>query len=320
MKTFSIITPVYNGEAYIEETVLSVLKAIADSGIDCEYLVIDDGSTDETTQILKKFQGRLTCISQENRGQARAINTGLQLAKGKYCTIVNSDDPIIGAELLIESQRILDQDRELIGTYPDWQKIDFEGKVIDTVITKEFSLEEMVGNFNCIIGPGGVFRTNAALEINGWNPEYRFVPDYDFWLRLLNFGGYKRIPKVLASWRTHPNSISISSRGDSMAKERIKVIERYLDRNPNIKTQIKKAAKANSIYRAAILSFFDHEVDGKRLFLQALKLHPVVILRKDIRVNLYLILLPFSKHLSDKFQKFNISKKILENIQRNLKR
>jgi glycosyltransferase involved in cell wall biosynthesis len=320
MPIYSLITPVYNGAAYIEETVLSVLNAIEQSGIKCEYFVIDDGSTDNTSQILEKYKGRIEYISQENQGQAKAINNGLQLAKGQYCTIVNADDPIIGAELLVESQRILGENLDLVGTYPDWQIIDSEGKIIETVYAKEFSLYEMVGKFNCLIGPGGVFRTSAAQEIDGWDPEFRFVPDYDFWLRLLDFGGYQHIPKVLATWRTHDDSISISSRSKSMANERIKVIESHLARNPGIEAQIQKSARANSIYRAAVLSYFDREIDGRRLFFRALKCHPSVILRKDIRVSIFLILLPFSRSFSDIFQEIGITKRVSRRIQRKLKR
>jgi glycosyltransferase involved in cell wall biosynthesis len=320
MLIYSLITPVYNGAAYIEETVLSVLDAIEKSGIKCEYLVIDDGSTDDTPQLLEKYKGQIEFISQENQGQARAINKGLKLAKGAYCTIVNADDPIIGAELLVLSRRILDEDHDLVGTYPDWQIIDSEGKIIETVFAKEFSLDEMVGNFNCLIGPGGVFRTSAAQEINGWDPEYRFVPDYDFWLRLLDFGDYQHIPKVLASWRTHQESISISSRSKEMANERIRVIESHLARNPGIEDKVQKSARANSIYRAAVLSYFDREIDGRHLFFQALKSRPSVILRKDIRVSIYLVLLPFSRFLSESLQELGIVQRVSRQIQRKLKR
>lgn len=319
MPVYSIITPVYNGEAYIEETVRSVLTAVERSGISCEYIVVDDGSTDETSRILESFNGRISYIYQENEGQANAINKGLNSASGTYSIIVNADDPILGPELLVDSQYILDRDLSLVGTYPDWQMINSEGLITEIVQAKDFSISEMVGNFNCLIGPGGVFRTDAAQKIGGWNPEYRFVPDYDFWLRLLDFGTYHHIPKVLATWRTHVNSISISSRNKDMANERIGVIQSYLARNPKINPTIQKSARANSIYRAAILSFFDSGIDGKQLFFQALRCHPTLILRKDIRVNCFLILLPFSRFLTDLVRDFALIQRLSLRLQRKLK-
>jgi glycosyltransferase involved in cell wall biosynthesis len=316
---YSIITPVYNGEAYIEETVQSVLTAVELSGISCEYIVVDDGSTDETSRILARFNGRISYINKENEGQAKAINKGLNSARGTYSIIVNADDPILGPELLVESLHILDSDLSLVGTYPDWQIINSEGLITEIVQAKDFSISEMVGNFNCLIGPGGVFRTDAAQKIGGWNPEYRFVPDYDFWLRLLDFGTFHHIPKVLATWRMHVNSISISSRNKYMANERIGVIQSYLARNPKIDPTIQKSARANSIYRAAILSFFDSQIDGKQLFFQALRCHPTLILRKDLRVNCFLIMLPFSRILTNLVRDFALIQRLSLRLQRKLK-
>lgn len=320
MPIFSIITPVFNGAAYIEETVRSVLTAIEDSRLSCEYIVVDDGSTDDTSRILSRFNGQINYIYKENEGQAKAINRGLYSAGGKYCTIVNADDPILGPELLTESIYILDRDLEAVGAYPDWQIINSKGEISETVIAKDFSISEMVGNFNCLIGPGGVFRTEAAQKINGWDPEYRFVPDYDFWLRLLDYGTYRHIPKVLATWRTHVDSISISSRNKEMAKERMGVIQNYLERNPGIDPMIRKSARANSIYRAAILSFFDSEIDGRRLFFRALRCYPTLILRKDIRINCFLVLLPISRILMNLVADFSTIQRLSYKLQRKLKR
>jgi len=317
---FSIITPVYNGEAFIESTVCSVLESANKSNISYEYIIIDDGSTDGSAKILSKFQDQIKYVFQENSGQAISINHGLALATGMYSTIVNADDPLMSEEIFIKSKHLLDLDENLVGTYPDWQIIDSENRVVEVIKVKDFSLDEMVGNFNCLIGPGGVFRTKAAQDIGGWNPKFRFVPDYDFWLRMLRHGGYIHIPSVLANWRSHNKSISVSSKGLEMANERIQVIEDYLNVNTQTPHKIRKSAEANSLYRAAILCFFDKRINGRALFIQALMAKPSIFIRRNPLVTIFLLLWPMSGFLVGKINDLKLIANVAYRIQRNLKK
>jgi glycosyltransferase involved in cell wall biosynthesis len=250
---FSIITPVHNCEEFISQTVNSVLKAAGNYIF--EYIVIDDGSTDDTSDILINYGSKIRYIRQENLGQSLAISNAIELALGDFLLVVNADDPLITEDLFRDALEILESDEEVVATYPDWQIIDNSGNVVETIQVKEFSIEELVGRFNCLIGPGGIFRREAAQKIGGWDKNFRFVPDYDFWLRMSDLGSFKHVPRVQATWRTHNNSISIGSRGKEMAEERIRVIDNYLSRNPKLPEEVKRMAIANSTYRAAVLSY-----------------------------------------------------------------
>jgi len=316
MVTFSIITPVYNGEAFIAETVSSVLEAV--SAFEFEYLVIDDGSTDSTSTILSKYGSRIKYFRQENSGQSVAISRAISDAVGKYIIIVNADDPLIDSNLFSDAKEILDSDSKIVATYPDWQIIDEVGNIVEKVIAKEFSIDELVGRFNCLIGPGGIMRASAAKTIGGWDSNYKFVPDYDFWLRLSDFGNFQHIPRIQANWRSHRESISISSRSAEMADERIRVISNYITRHPALPGYLKKMALANAQYRAAVLSYFDKRVNGRSLILKSIKNYPRILLEKDIRVLIYLIMLPLSRHLirviSHKVSIRDIESSIRQNI------
>lgn len=292
MAVFSIITPVFNGADFIEETIKSVLTNA--SGSDFEYIVVDDGSTDSTPTILESFKDQIKYFRQENRGQASAINSGIALALGRYCLIVNSDDPLVSPELFRKSQELLDANPNIAVTYPDWALIDANGKKLEEIKVKEFSLDELVGRFNCLVGPGGVFRSSQAKEIGGWDSNFRFVPDYDFWLKLVAFGEFKRIPEVLAVWRSHGNSISIGSRGLEMSKERVTVIENYLKRSPATPIELQRMATSNSLYRAAVLNYFDSRIEGRKLIGRSIKARPRIILEQNKLVTLYLLLTPLS--------------------------
>jgi glycosyltransferase involved in cell wall biosynthesis len=290
---FSIITPVFNGAPFIEETVKSVVDLVSPK---IEYLVINDGSTDETEEILKKYSQIVTLISTQNMGEASAVNAGLRLAKGKYCLIVSADDPMLSGEILERAQSILDAKKDVVVVYPDWQIIDFQGKLIEIVKTIEYDVNILVTEFNCIPGPGAVFRLSSALEIGGRNPNFRYVSDYDFWLRMSSKGIFERCPKILAQWRKHSQSTSISSRGLEMGMERIKVMQEFLERS-NLNDQLAKKAISHAYYHAALLSYFSNSVPGRYWMIKALKNRGSWIEKSDIRVVLFCLLLPHSRYM-----------------------
>jgi glycosyltransferase involved in cell wall biosynthesis len=317
MTMISIITPVYNCEEFIAMTVDSVLQAA--DGYVFEYLVIDDGSTDGTPKILDSYGTKIRYVRQENLGQSIAISNAIELALGKYLLIVNADDPLISEELFSDALQILESDERIVATYPDWQIIDQSGSVLETIYVKEFSIKELVGRFNCLIGPGGVFRSSAAKKIGGWDHKFRFVPDYDFWLRMSDLGSFRHVPKVQATWRTHSNSISIGSRGKEMAEERIRVIDNYLARTPNLPEEITRMAIANSTYRAAVLSYFDKRVNGRKLVWKSLKMYPKLIIEKNPLVLVFLLCTPLSGYFTHFLSKSLKLGKLEANLRRSIK-
>ena len=317
MAKFTVITPVFNGGKYIEETVQSVLMAT--DGLDYDYFVIDDGSTDGTRKILEKYFSKIKYFYQENSGQASAINFAIDKANSAYATIVNSDDPLLSKGLFQEAEKIMDAEPLVVATYPDWNMINSEGKILETIKVAEYDLVELVGKFNCLIGPGGVFRTDIAKKINGWDPSYRFVPDYDFWLRLSDFGSFKHVPYVQATWRTHESSISISSRSKAMADERIRVIKNYLERNPQTPKTLRNMAAAHSRYRAAVLSFFDPQIDGRGLLFKSIYAYPKILIQKNFVATLYLLLLPISRFVLNSLMRFSLFRDLSNSVRRGLK-
>jgi len=292
--TFSVITPVYNCEQYIAETIDSVLKHVGEFNF--EYIIINDGSKDRSLEVIKKYSDRIVLIDQENFGEAAAINRALEISKGRYCLIVSADDPLCDDELFTHAYEILESNPNVIVAYPDWSMIDDDGKVLSKIITEEYSEEVLIGKFKCIPGPGAVFRTAIAKKVGGRNPNYKFVSDYDFWLKLSRYGSFSRIPLLLAQWRHHENSTSIKLRGFTMANERILVIENFIKAN-TINPNLAKSAIAYSYYHAAILAYFNSEIPGRKWIMESFRIYGGWIPGAKVRVVLYLLFFPSSYHL-----------------------
>lgn len=294
---FSIITPVFNGAKYIEETILSVLECSA--GYSVEYIVVDDGSTDQTATIVKRYEPLLKYVVQENSGESHAVNRGFREAKGKLVLVVNDDDPMLTGDLLSASLKIFLEHPDVIVTYPDWQIIDSNGVVITKKITPEFSLENLIGKFICLPGPGAVFRRSHMLAIGGRDTTLKFLSDYEFWLRMCQLGSFKRIPKVLAQWRQHPGSTSTSSRGLPMALERIQVLEKFINSN-GITGLLRKQALGHAYYRASVLRYFSRDIPARRWLIKSLWLRKGWVEELEIRQAIYL----FGTPITEKAWKF----------------
>jgi glycosyltransferase involved in cell wall biosynthesis len=305
---FTVITPVYNGEVWIEETVQSVLKVC--EGFSFEYIVVDDGSTDSTIEILKKYQTSLRIERQANQGEASAVNNGLRLAKGQYILIVSADDPMRSADLLRTASELLNTHDELVCVYPDWSVIDSASKIVRDVVVPEYDPEILIGRAHCLVGPGGVFRLDKALHIGGRDTRFRFTSDYDFWLRLSQTGEFRRIPGFLAFWREHENSTSIALRGLEMAYERISVTGSFVKSNPNIPKKISKMAIGYSYFNAAILVFFDKRVPAKRWLVRSLLVFPKGLVRFSPQAMFYILLSPISPFILSALHHSGLFKKL----------
>ncbi len=115
---FSIIVPVYNTEKYIEESLDSIVKAI---DTDCEVIIINDGSTDNSEQVIlnyinklpEKFKNNFIYTKKENKGLADTKNVGLEMSRGKYISVVDSDD-YIGEEFYTIARKYITNNIDMI--------------------------------------------------------------------------------------------------------------------------------------------------------------------------------------------------------------
>jgi glycosyltransferase involved in cell wall biosynthesis len=273
-----VVTPVFNGEEFLEETINSVLDAGVSS---MEFVVVNDGSTDGTSQILQKFKGRIKIIDQPNGGEGNAVNKGFAALDSEYIMVVSADD-LIDKSIFNKLVKVLDENPLYAVAYPDWEIIDKNGETISKIETREFSNKILYEKMKCLPGPGALIRRSAVKRSNLRDDSYIFIGDFECWLQIAKEHQFVRVPEYLAKWRHHGRNMSIVGRNLQMASEFIRVYKELLSSNflpSQIKPLVEKGL-GTAYYTAARLVYFDEKVPARKYILKSFYWN--LTLRRDI--------------------------------------
>ncbi|MDQ3193230.1 MAG: glycosyltransferase [Bacteroidota bacterium] len=203
----SIVTPSYNQGRFLEETIRSV---ILQNYPNLEYIIIDGGSTDESVEIIKKYEKWITYwISEKDNGQSQAINKGLNKCSGEIFNWINSDDFYEPGSFYSIADNFLNTPHATCVTGKE-KRIDSKGNFIafsfGTTILP--SLEDTLCASH-IDQPSTFFKLSAVKKIGGVNEELFFSMDVDLWMRYLLQYGIDQIIKtneIYINFRFHENS------------------------------------------------------------------------------------------------------------------
>ncbi len=219
----SIVTPTYNQADYLAETIESVLSQTYPN---IEYIVLDDGSTDNTYEVLKRFDGSIRHEHHANIGQAQTLNKGWNLCTGKYIGYLSSDD-LLYPRAVSELVELLEKKQSIICVFPDSDLIDEFSRVAKRNVCRPFDLSETVVRQECYIGPGAIFRKTAFDSLGGWRPDLKLAPDREFWIRISSLGKIEMCNSSLAGYRMHPDSISYKDVSEDVSREYLRVLDDY---------------------------------------------------------------------------------------------
>lgn len=275
--TISILTPVYNQERFIAETIESV---ISQEYPNLEYMVIDDGSTDNTLDIIKTYDNKLKWQTQTNMGETATVNKGVSLLTGEIVGIINGDDPLLPGAVAAMAQ-CFSARPELVAVYPDWKMIDANGQLLSEMKTQDYDYTKMIRGHDCLPGPGCFFKRDIFLKLNGRDPSFRYTADFEFWLRAGLEGPFARIPQTLASFRWYNEGTSLSARGVNMAAEHIRLVDKTfaLPNFPDYINKYKHEAYSSAYFYAGA-SCGDNIPLKKEYFSKAVKTAPGTYLWK----------------------------------------
>lgn len=221
---------VHNGETYLEQTLQSITSQ---TYTDFEVIIINDFSTDKTSQILEKYKNdeRFKIINNEScLGLTKSLNIGINKAKGKYIARLDADDIALPERLSIQKQ-FLDDNKEIVCVGSASIIINENGiktgfkKVVSNVYTLKFRMILA----NQISHPSAFFRTEIIKKIGGYDENYKYAQDFNLWSRLLK-AGYKisNIKEPLILYRVHNKSISQGSKQSEAYNCAIKIIKENL--------------------------------------------------------------------------------------------
>jgi len=225
----SVVMPVHNGELYLREALESILKQTFG---DFEFIIIDDGSTDATRDILRSYADpRIRLVYNEhNIGLTKSLNKGLGLAQGEYIARQDADD-ISHPERLAKQVEVLDNNPgvSILGTA--YQRIDSQALPLGTVevLTDNVELQNNLLVGDCFCHGSVAMRKRDVETVGKYNEAMEPAEDYDLWLRMSERSEVANLPEVLYSYRLHPQSVSATRALEQRGCARL-AVEKALER------------------------------------------------------------------------------------------
>lgn len=283
----SVVIPTFNRCHFLEIAIESVL---AQTFKNFELIVIDDGSTDGTRElIMNKYEGKLTYVWQPNLERSRARNLGLSLSSGKYIAFLDSDDKWHPDKLrfqvsYIESRRKKDENIALVCS--SVRLINKDGELISSQIVgrkknlEKFQLEDYLLGPRIYAPPSNaLIFADFVKEVGGFDPELLFVEDWGLLVKLRSKYKFVYIDIPLTFYRIH-NKNNQSFPSINKIENHLLALFKLLDEFPKNKINGDKIlfAKAKIFEQGAFWYFFYHDWNnGKRLLDEIFKCYPAII-------------------------------------------
>src|SRR6185369_3117148 len=218
--TISIVTPSYNQGEFLAETIESVISQAGDFVVD--YIVVDGGSADNSVDIIRRYDSLLQrgewpirCrkivfrwMSETDRGQTDALMKGFRMATGDIFAWLNSDDTYLPGALQTAAG-FCSEHPEVGLMYGDACYCNQSGITIARYRTDDFDLDRLAST-NIICQPSAFLRRDAFDAVDGLDKSLQFAMDYDLWIRIGRRFPCRHIPRLLATYRLHDSSKTIS--------------------------------------------------------------------------------------------------------------
>jgi glycosyltransferase involved in cell wall biosynthesis len=218
----SCIVPVFNGERYVAETIESIL---GQTHIPIEIIVVDDGSTDRTQEVLRPFGDGIRVLTQENQGPSGARNHGLEESRGEFIAFLDADDLWIPEKLELQLERMdgqpgLDLCSGHIKSF--WiPELDHERAQFE---------DHPYHQSRALLSPCTVLTRREIFErVGRFDPELRNGEDTDWFMRAMKLGvAMETLPDLLVHRRQHLNNLTRAARPSTDAV--LELLKRTLDR------------------------------------------------------------------------------------------
>ena len=208
----SVLMPVYNSELYLEEAVQSILDQTYKN---FEFIIIDDGSVDNSLAILESFKdNRIKLVKKKNNtGYTSLLNESINYAKYDYLARMDSDD-VSNKDRLLKQFKFLEKNKDYSVVGSNIRLINTQGQFIRNGKYPETDkqIKSKLSNFSTFAHPACLIRKKKLIDIGGYRTIFEPSEDYDLWTRLALNSKMYNIQEYLLDYRIHGKSVS-SKRG-----------------------------------------------------------------------------------------------------------
>jgi glycosyltransferase involved in cell wall biosynthesis len=270
----SVIMPAHNAERFIAQSIQSVLSQ---SYPNHETIVVDDGSTDTTLEVLKAFGDKIMVLSQPNGGPSAARNTGLKAAKGEFIWFLDSDDLLHPDALALTTSHLRANSGSGVAVGM-WSVINSRGKTLTDcsgawkagAAGSEVLFRHML--IKTLFPPSvALLRRSWLDDVRGWDPTLWCAEDRDLWLRLLDAGcQFDFLPIEVAQYRQHEANATLNL---TRVEEHLR---RYLEKwfggeeaLDSLRTKVKPYAWAEALLSTATVCAKQDPIQVQRLIDEA---------------------------------------------------
>lgn len=277
----SVVIPTYNRAGYLREALASVF---AQTLPPWEVIIVDDGSTDNTEQVIRDAARSVKFCQQAHKGVAEARNLGLENASGDLIAWLDSDD-LWEPDFLAAIVPLLAQDASLDGVYTGITLIDTKGvrlREATRVEPPDMLYAALIRN-NFLATPSIVARKACYDQAGGFDSQLRIAEDYDMWLRLARRHRVVGLPRPLVRIRVHAsNTISDV---DTFCQARLILVEKHFGALTGDSSTLSDASKVayGYAYRAITTKYIEsgQPTKGWPYLERAVALHPAILAQLD---------------------------------------
>ena len=281
--TVSVLLAVYNCEAYVEQAVNSILNQ---SFSDFELILVDDGSSDGSPDILRKFakeDDRVFLSVRSNKGIPVTANEMIGMARGKYLSLMDHDDIKLPSCIEVGVNH-LDAHPECVAVGALSASIDVDGNIFRrrqkfeqkiTPTTKRIArFDTFPPQIPSITNPSALIRSDAMKLVGNYRPNLIYAHDFDLWFRLSEVGEIHQINQELLHYRVHGNNTTVLKRPEIIRYEIIVVLSAWCRINGIDDANIITAFSGGDTFGVTIGAY--KEVIGDRFPIDTYILHKAI--------------------------------------------
>ena len=209
----SVLMTTFNASRFLNEAVESILQQ---DYSDFEFIVVDDGSTDQTRLILDQLSAsdrRMRIMHIDHAGISTAANIGLSACVGKIIARMDGDDVAKPHRFRTQLEYLRQVDAVCVGSFVDF--IDAKGRFLTTIespVADAAIQEALLAGHTALWQTGAMFRREAVERIGGYDKDFDCAQDLDLWLRLGEIGRLGNVPQSLQCYRLHHQAVSETKR------------------------------------------------------------------------------------------------------------